>query len=170
MKRNPGTLIALFAVLLLAGCGTEPTTPAPTPKPTPPPKPKVTSKCQPDGEDCKLTVADIKAEQGTAGHTCDNFDAASAVHYSLTKGPYKGIKVVKSMDTDPDFVIAISACGDAPADPFANMPSKKKVKEWKSGHKNPKYKDAQLEGKHYTMMVTEEGAKKGKDPHIVIDW
>ena len=72
------------------------------------------------------------------------------------------IKVVKAKDTDPDFVIAISACGDAPADPFATMPPKTKVKEWKSGHKNPKYKDDQLEGKHYTMMVTEEGAKKGK--------
>jgi hypothetical protein len=160
--------LLLVVALALFGCGKQETPPEPTPTPTPPP-PTATNYCHDDGDNCEVKVKDIKDEQGKAGHTCDNFDEPSAIHYSLTTGKYKSIKVVKNNATDPDFEVAITPCGDAPADPFGVMPPKKKVKEWTSGKKNKKYKDSQLEGKRYTMMVTEAGAAQGADPHIVID-
>ena len=169
MKNSPRAivLLLLLAALTLFGCSKQETTPSPTPTPAPPPT--ATNYCQADGDNCKLTSKEVAAEQGKSGHTCANFDEASAIHYSLSSGKYKSIKVVKGSPSDPDFEVAITACGDAPPDPFAYMPAKKKVKEWTSGGKNKKYKDDQLNGKHYTMMVTEQGAAQGGDPHIVIE-
>jgi hypothetical protein len=169
MRKTSNVLMVIAAGLLftLAGCTKQETTPSPTPSPTPPPT--ATHYCQDDGDNCKVNVKDVKDEQGKAGHTCANFDEAGAIQYSLKNGKYKSIKVVKNAPSDPDFVIVITPCGDAPADPFAVMPPHGPVPEWTSGKKNSKYSDDQLAGKRYTMMVTEAGATQGDDPHIVID-
>lgn len=163
-------LPVLALMLALAGCGKQeaPPSPSPSPTPTPTPPPKATY-CEPDGDTCKVKAKEVVAQQGKPGHTCDSFDDNSAIHYSLSTGKFNSIKVVKNADTDPDFTVTITPCGDAPADPFSKMPPKNPVKEWASGKKNKKYKDSQLVGKHYTMMVTEKGAAQGGDPHIVID-
>lgn len=160
--------LALFA-LALAGC-TKQEAPSPTPTPSPTPPPAAGGNyCHPDGKTCKVTAKQVQAEHGKPGHTCSDFNVNTAIHYSLSTGEYDSIKVVKDAEGDPDFVVKVSACGDAPADPFAHMPPNNPVKEWASGKKNPKYKDSELVGKRYTMMVTPKGAAQGGDPHIVID-
>src|SRR4051812_41723417 len=96
-------LLAGF-LLALAGCSTQQAPPSPTPTSTPAP-PAASNYCHDDGDNCKVMVKDIKDEQGKPGHTCDDFDDTGAIHYSLTTGKYKSIKVVKNDASDPDFEI-----------------------------------------------------------------
>ena len=178
-RSNPKflALLLLLAGMAFVGCGKQ-ENPESTPGPTPPPPVVVSGNrdCVGEGtgnEKCKLDTSQVETESGMPGHSCGDFDLATAIHITKgapAEGKFKKIHVKKDKSAHDGFTIKVEACPGSTGNPFphANKPNSD---NWESADLDTSVAD----NSRYHLTMTVKGAKGGSkasqtfDPHIVIE-